>query len=130
MQAARRAPVQTSTGQDREAVLSKAVVRAADFLDVSNAVLARILGVSPASISRLKNGTYLVSTGTKPFELAQLFVRLFRSLDAITGSDDNASRSWLHTHNLVLNGRPIDLVQTVAGLTSALSYVDSRRAPL
>ncbi len=112
------------------AVLSKAVARAADFLDLPNTALARILGLSPASISRLKSGTFTLSPGTKPFELAQLFVRLFRSLDAITGSDDNASRSWLRTRNLVLNGQPIDLVQTVTGLTTALSYVDSRRAPL
>lgn len=122
---------QQAASRAREgAVLSKAVARAADFLDLHNAALARILGLSPASISRLKSGTFTLSPGTKPFELAQLFVRLFRSLDAITGSDDNASRSWLRARNLVLNGQPIDLVQTVTGLTTVLSYVDSRRAPL
>ncbi|HEX3864777.1 MAG TPA: antitoxin Xre/MbcA/ParS toxin-binding domain-containing protein [Stellaceae bacterium] len=129
------AAAQIQAAQTRErpseaVVLSKAVTRAADFLEVPNAVLARVLGLSPASISRLKNGTFTLSPGTKPFELAQLFVRLFRSLDAITGSDDNASRSWLRARNLALNGQPIDLMQTVTGLTSVLGYVDSRRAPL
>lgn len=122
--------VQGSDSQREGAVLSKAVSRAADFLDLPNAALARVLGLSPASISRLRNGNFLVSPGTKPFELAQLFVRLFRSLDAITGGDDAASKSWLRTRNLVLNGHPIDLIQTVTGLTGVLSYVDSRRAPL
>ena len=112
------------------AVLSKAAVRAADFLDISDKVLAKILGLSPASISRMKKGTYVLSPATKPFELAQLFVRLFRSLDAITGSDDAASRSWLQGRNTVLNGRPIDQLQTVSGLAIVLQYVDSRRAPL
>jgi hypothetical protein len=131
MQTAERLQVVQGSDSQREgAVLSKAAARAADCLELPNATLARILGLSPASISRLRNGTFMVSPGTKPFELAQLFVRLFRSLDAITGGDDVASRSWLRAHNLVLNGQPIDLVQTVTGLTGVLSYVDSRRAPL
>ncbi len=122
--------VQDSETFREAAVLSTAVVRAADFLDLPNAALARALGLSQASISRLRNGRFMISPGTKEFELAQLFLRLFRGLDAITGSDDRASRSWLRTCNLVLNGRPIDLLQTVTGLTTVLQYVDSRRAPL
>jgi hypothetical protein len=59
-----------------------------------------------------------------------LFVRLFRSLDAITGSDDNTSRSWFRGDNVALRGRPIDLIQTVSGLIGVLTYVDSRRAPI
>src|SRR6266851_5774285 len=110
--------VQGFDSQREGAVLTKAAARAADCLDLSNTTLAHVLGLSPASISRLKNGAFMVSPGTKPFELAQLFVRLFRSLDAITGGDDTASRSWLRTQNLVLNGQPIDLVQTVTGLTT------------
>jgi uncharacterized protein (DUF2384 family) len=111
-------------------VLSKAVVRAAEFLEISDKALAKTLGLSAASISRMKRGTYVLSPDSKPFELGQLFVRLFRSLDAITGSDDAASRSWLQGRNTVLNGRPIDLIQSLTGLTAVLFYVDSRRAPL
>jgi uncharacterized protein (DUF2384 family) len=110
--------------------LSKAVVRAAEFLEISDKALAKTLGLSAASISRMKRGTYALSPDSKPFELGQLFVRLFRSLDAITGSDDAASRSWLQGRNTVLNGRPIDLIQSLTGLTAVLFYVDSRRAPL
>lgn len=111
-------------------VLSKAASRAAEHLAVPNTVLARILGLSEASVSRLKSGQYSVPADSKPFELAQLFVRLFRSLDAITGGDDEASRSWLRSHNLALRGRPIDLIQTIPGLLGAVAYVDSRRARL
>jgi len=46
-------------------VLTKAVVRAADFLEVPNVTLARVLGLSPASISRLKNETF--TTGMLDF---------------------------------------------------------------
>jgi uncharacterized protein (DUF2384 family) len=112
------------------AVLSKAAVRAAAFLELPNAALAHILGLSEATISRLKAGEYVISPDKKAFELAQLFVRLFRSLDAIMGSDDAASRSWIRTNNVVLGGKPIDLIQSVKGLTTVLQYVDSRRAPI
>lgn len=115
---------------DEGAVLGKAVVRAADFLEVPNRALARIIGLSDASVSRLKSGAFVIAPGTKPFELAQLFVRLFRSLDAIMGSDDSASRSWLRADNTVLRGRPLELIQTISGLVTVLGYVDSRRAPV
>ncbi|HEX4184308.1 MAG TPA: antitoxin Xre/MbcA/ParS toxin-binding domain-containing protein [Stellaceae bacterium] len=124
-------PILDASDTAREGtVLSKAVVRAAEFLEISDKALAKTLGLSAASISRMKRGTYVLSPDSKPFELGQLFVRLFRSLDAITGSDDAASRSWLQGRNTVLNGRPIDLIQSLTGLTAVLFYVDSRRAPL
>lgn len=110
-------------------VLGKATLRAAEALGLTNAVLARVLGLSEPTVSRLKGGNWCFARGTKPFELAQLFLRLFRGLDAITGGDDVASRSWLRSDNLALGGRrPIDLIQTIAGLMAAVSYVDARRA--
>jgi len=121
------------SGSDRAkegAVLSKAVVRATAFLRLSNAAVARVLGLSESTISRMNSGSFAISPDTKPFELAQLFVRLFRSLDAIMGSDDAASQSWLRTDNIALGGKPIDLIQNVTGLLTVLQYVDSRRAPI
>lgn len=111
-------------------VLSKAVIKAAQILQISNAVLSQVLGVSEATVSRMAREQYLLEQGTKPYELAQLFVRLFRSLGAVTGSDDVSSRSWLTNANAALRARPIDLIQTIEGLTRTLSYVDSRRAPI
>lgn len=113
---------------EAERVLSKAVVRAAQFLDISNATLAKILGVSEATASRLGREKFTLQAGSKPFELAQLFVRLFRGLTAISGGDDAASRSWLISRNSALRDRPIDLIQSIEGLIRTLHYVDSRRA--
>ena len=71
---------------DDAAVLSKAVVRAARLLSFSQRDVARILGVSDATASRLAAGHYqLSSTRAKEWELALLLVRLFRSLDALVG---------------------------------------------
>ncbi len=122
--------IDTSDSAREGAVLSKAAVRAAEFLDIPDRSLAKILGLSTASVSRMRRGEYVLSPDTKPFELAQLFVRLFRSLDAITGSDDAASRSWVQGHNTALSAKPIELIKTLTGLMTVLQYVDSRRAPL
>ena len=112
-------------------VLSKATLRAAAFLGVPSSVLANVIGLSGATLTRMKQGKYCLKHGEKPFELAVLFVRLFRGLDAITGGDDEAARSWLHGENRALgHRRPIDLIQSVAGLMETIAYVDSRRAPL
>src|SRR5258708_32562790 len=68
------------------ALISKALVRAADRLEVTNKVLARIIGVSEATVSRLKKGDYPVERGQTPYQLAVLFIRLYRSLAAVTGA--------------------------------------------
>jgi hypothetical protein len=112
----------------QEQVLSKAVVRAADHLGLTNRLLAEVLGLSEPTVSRLRRGNYRLQRGAKPFELAQLLLRLFRSLDAINGSDDEASRSWLRSDNRALSGRPIDLIRSVTGLIDVAAYLDSRRA--
>lgn len=75
-------------------VLSKTVIRAADRLALTTAELARIIGLSPASVSSLKAGDYALNSSTKSWELAVLFVDLFRYLEAITGGDDESARAW------------------------------------
>ena len=104
------------------------MVRAADHLGLTNRLLAEVLGLSEPTVSRLRRGNYRLQRGAKPFELAQLLLRLFRSLDAINGSDDEASRSWLRSDNRALSGRPIDLIRSVTGLIDVAAYLDSRRA--
>jgi uncharacterized protein (DUF2384 family) len=49
-------------------------------------------------------------------------------LDALTGSDDKSTMSWLRTENKDLGGRPIDLIKTVKGLAEVSNYVDDFRA--
>jgi uncharacterized protein (DUF2384 family) len=109
-------------------VVTKAVVRAADKLRVTARILATTIGVSEATVSRMKRGEFGLEPGTKPFELAVLFVRLFRSLDAIGGGDDKIAASWLANPNSALDARPIEKLQTVSGLVDVIAYLDSRRA--
>ena len=113
---------------DAARVLSEAVSRIAGYWELSNARLGAVLGLSPASVSRLRGGHYRLEPGSKPFELGQHLLRLFRSLDSWLGQDDAAARSWLDTPNVDLGGAPIDLIQTVRGLLRTGDYVDSLRA--
>jgi hypothetical protein len=115
---------------DAGAVLTKAVVSAADRLAVRASVLAPVLGVSEATVSRMKRGDYRLDPGAKAFELGVLFVRLFRSLDAIVGGDEASARAWLRNENLALGARPLDLIPSVAGLVDVIAYLDARRAPV
>lgn len=110
------------------AVVTKAVLRAADQLSVTARILATVIGVSEATVSRMKRGEFGLEPGTKPFELAVLFVRLFRSLDAIAGGDEKVAASWLANPNTVLDARPIEKLQTVSGLVDVIAYLDARRA--
>ena len=110
------------------AVVTKALKRAADRLELPNRVLAAVLGVSEATVSRLGAGTYQLDAGSKPFELAVLFLRLFRSLDGITGGDTAVARSWMRNENTALGAAPITLIDSVQGLVNVVAYLDARRA--
>jgi Antitoxin Xre/MbcA/ParS C-terminal toxin-binding domain/Antitoxin Xre-like helix-turn-helix domain len=110
------------------AVVTKAALRAAGRLGVSNKTLAGIIGLSEASVSRMGSGTFTLTPGDKTFELAVLFVRLFRALDAIVDGDEAVAHAWLRNENAALGGRPLTLIQSVPGLVHAVAYLDSRRA--
>jgi uncharacterized protein (DUF2384 family) len=109
-------------------VVTKAVLRAAKRLQMTHKSLAGVLGVSEATVSRMNRGEYVLQRGQKPYELAILVVRLYRSLDAITGGDDAVASSWLRNPNSALNDRPITLIETIPGLVNVIEYVDARRA--
>jgi hypothetical protein len=112
------------------AVVTKAVLRAVERLGLSSRVLARTLGVSEATVSRMRAGAYVLARDSKPFEVAVLFLRLFRSLDAIVAGDEQSARGWLQAQNTALGGVPGELIQTLPGLVNIVGYVDARRALL
>lgn len=110
------------------AVVTRAVIRAAEQLAVPGRILGNVIGVSEASVSRMKRGEFGLEPGTKPFELGVLFVRLFRSLDAIVGGDGKVAALWLTHPNTALDAQPIEKLQTVSGLIDVIAYLDARRA--
>lgn len=120
-------PVRTDTTPDEAAVLSKAVTRAALLLGLNQRQVAGALGMSGPSASRLFAGRYRLSRGrAKEWELGVLFVRLFRSLDALWGHEESA-RSWLNSYNAGLGAAPIELLGTASGLVRIVDYLDNAR---
>lgn len=117
---------QTIQKPEAATVLSKAVARAAERLDVSKSMLAKVLGVSPPTISRLYSGNYLLDQNRKEWDFALLFVRVFRSLDSIVG-DESTARIWLNSENRGLNARPIELIRNTEGLVRVVQYLDASR---
>ena len=114
---------------DAAAVLTRATLRAAEKLGLSQRDLSKLLGVSPASMSRLSRGRAIDPAG-KEGELALLFLRLFRSLDALVGGDETAARAWFYARNLHLDAVPADLVVKVDGLVHVVEYLDAMRGRL
>lgn len=115
------------TRSDAE-VLTSALSRVAQFWRLSNSKLGAVLGLSPATVSRLRGGRSVLDPASKSFEAGQFLLRLFRSLDALLGSDDDAARRWLETRNLDLDARPFDLIDSFRGLITVCDYVDAHRA--
>jgi len=122
--------ITTAAPNSQEEVLSTAVLKAAELLGISQATLARILGVSAATASRLVSGSYRLSPAReKEWDFAILFVRVFRSLDALVGHGENA-RKWLQAYNKALNAKPIELLTKTEGLVRVLNYLDAYRGRL
>jgi len=122
------APQHSQADPGPSATLTKAVVRAAGLLALSQAALADVLGVSGATVSRLVAGNYALQPARKrEWEFALLFVRLYRSLDAIVGNERDA-QTWLRNENLALGARPLELIRSAEGLVRVLHYLDASRS--
>lgn len=114
---------------DKRKVLTKAVVRAARCLALSQSKLAATLGLSTPTVSRMFAERYWLDPQGKEWELGALFVRVFRSLDSIVGSDEKA-RAWLASDNQALGARPVELLARAEGLIRVLHYLDAARGRL
>lgn len=120
---------QTISQTEPGLVLGKATTRASDLLGLSGAALARVIGVSEPTVSRLNRGERGLDPHSKEGQLSLLLVRVYRSLDALVGTDNQKRVAWMRSHNKALGGRPVDLIETPEGLVATLSYLDGMRAP-
>jgi len=105
---------------DASAVVTKATLRAAEQLGLNDAVLGAVLGVSEASVSRLKAQSRTISVNDKEGELALLLIRIFRSLDPLVGGSEAKRLAWMKSHNKALQGIPNQLISKLDGLTRTL----------
>lgn len=120
---------QTSPRVDPGYVLAKATARATDLLGLSGAALARIIGVREPTVSRIRKGEYSLDPDSKEGELSLLLVWVYRSLDALVGTDDQKRKDWMRGMNKALGGVPLQLILRPDGLVATLNYLDGMRAP-
>jgi Protein of unknown function (DUF2384) len=113
---------------DSALVLTKATLRAAEYLGIKGVMLGQTIGVSEATISRINSGDRIIDPLTKEGELALLLVRLYRSLDALVGNQPGQGELWLNGFNHAFNASPKDLITQTEGLVRIVSYLDSMRA--
>ena len=111
-------------------VIAKALSRAAGALGVTQSDLARILGTSPATVSRTFAGGRDFDPSSAEGRHALLFLRVFRSLDPLVGGDSAKGRLWLHAPNRHLGGVPAQLIATTQGLVHVADYLDAMRGAL
>lgn len=111
-------------------VLTKATVKAAELLGVKNVELAKILGISDSQVSRICNGEKTIAYGSKASELALIFVRIYRSLDALVGNNDKNRLMWMESFNRAINDVPSKAIQNVEGLIKVINYLDGMRAKI
>ena len=110
-------------------VLTTAFLRAGAILGQTRRELARIIGVSEPTLSRASRGRHL-DPASKPGELAALYLRMFRGLDALLGGDAEACRRWLHAPNAHLAGTPAELLASTVGLVHVVEYLDAVRGKM
>lgn len=114
---------------NKQLVLTKAVVNTATRLDLPKNKLAQILGVSSATVTRLYASSYMLSPNKKEWDFAVLLVRMFRSLDSIVGGAADDARKWLASENKAFAGKkPLELIESTEGLVRVVTYLDACRA--
>ncbi|MBS0358090.1 MAG: DUF2384 domain-containing protein [Proteobacteria bacterium] len=111
----------------KQLVLRKALLRAAEAYHVSRSELCAMLGMSEASASRLYAETRSIDPNSKEGELALLFLRLYRSLSALLGGNEEQARLWLRSDHEYFQMKPIELMQHVQGLVDVVNYCDAMR---
>jgi transcriptional regulator with XRE-family HTH domain len=106
-------------------VLARALVRAGDMLGLTGEELATIVGLSPASISRIRHGRLVLDPASKPGELALMLLGAVRALDALVGARDELARAWLDAANADLGDVPRRMIRRVDGLARVARYLDA-----
>jgi len=120
--------VSAAAAAKRSLVLTKATIRVAQELELGQGALAKILGISAPTVSRMFKGKWLIAENDgKTWELAVMLVRVFRSLGAMVGGNEEHLKEWFHAENTHLGGTPADLASTIEGLTNVARYLDAMR---
>ncbi len=110
-------------------VLFKAFFNATEQLGLDNIHIANILGVDRTTITRIKNKGE-IKAKSKTGEFALLTIRIFRSLYAMVGGNEEIIKHWMNTSNKHLHGTPSELICTIHGIVQVTEYLDAMRGKI
>lgn len=111
----------------RSEVITKAFIKATNLLDFKSAEISQLSGMSSAGWNRVINHKRTIPIDTKEAEFVLLFIRIYRSLDALFGGNNDRAKEWLRSYNHHLNGIPAELLQNTEGLVTVAAYLDAMR---
>jgi hypothetical protein len=110
-----------------DAVLTRAVLKAAALLGIEPSPLAETLGVSEASIGRFARGEEFLAAGSNAAEAAARLVSVYQALSTRVGDDAEKMLLWMASYNHTLGAVPIEALLSEEGLLKTLSYLSDDR---
>lgn len=77
----------------------------------------------------MEHGLAELQGDTPSGQRALTLIKIYQSLTANVGGDEQACKQWVCSHNTGLVGTPALLMQSEGGLNAVLAYLQSMDAP-
>ena len=87
-------------------VLTHSALRAGALLGLSHVALAQALGLEQSTVSAMADGSAELQSDFPSGQLALTLIKIYQSLTANVGGDEQACKQWVCSHNTGLVGTP------------------------
>lgn len=104
---------------EKNKVLKKALSNIAEQLKFDDFQLKKIIGISINEIEQIEN--------SKSFASALLLIEFYKELCFLFGGDLKVIKVFLTSHNKLLNGKPLDIIQNDGGVDFAVTTLKEFR---
>ena len=109
-------------------VLTHSALRTGALLGLSHAEFARALGLDQSTVSAMEHGLAELQGVTPSGQRAFTMIKIYQSLTANVGGDEQACKQWVCSHNTGLAATPALLVQSEDEMNAVLAYLQSMEA--
>ena len=109
-------------------VLAHSALRAGALLGLSHVALAQALGLEQSTVSAMADGSAELQSDFPSGQLALTLIKIYQSLTANVGGDEQACKQWVCSHNTGLAATPALLVQSEDEMNAVLAYLQSMEA--
>ena len=109
-------------------VLTHSALRAGALLGLSHVALAQALGLEQSTVSAMADGSAELQSDFPSGQRAFTMIKIYQSLTANVGGDEQACKQWVCSHNTGLAATPALLVQSEDEMNAVLAYLQSMEA--